>query len=100
MWCCRKYVLLEQRAVLTKDNMIKRRWDGNPTCHFCSCPETVDHLFFQCHIAKVVWGIIGICLGADNTPRDMDQYKNWLNFWLPNGTSVHMLSFAAICWAI
>ena len=92
--------LLEQRAVLTKDNMIKRRWDGDPTCHFCPCPETVDHLFFQCPTAKEVWGIIGTCLGADNTPRDMNQYKNWLNFWLPNGASVHMLGFAAICWAI
>ena len=80
--------------------MIKRRWDGDPTCHFCPCPETVDHLFFQCPTAKVVWGIIGTCLGADNTPRDMNQYKNWLNFWLPNGASVHVLGFAAICWAI
>ena len=80
--------------------MIKRRWDGDPTCHFCPCPETVDHLFFQCPTAKEVWGIIGTCLGADNTPRNMNQYKNWLNFWLPNGASVHMLGFAAICWAI
>ena len=54
----------------------------------------------QCHTAKVVWEIIGTCLGADNTLRDMDQYKNWLNFWLPSGASVHMLGFAAICWAI
>ncbi|KAG2573136.1 hypothetical protein PVAP13_7KG230255, partial [Panicum virgatum] len=42
--------------------------------------------FFQCHTTKVV-EIIGTCLGADNTPRDMDQYKNWLNFWLPSGAS-------------
>jgi len=56
--------LLEQNAILTKDNMIKRGWVGDPACYFCSLPESCDHLFFQCPIAKVVWGIVGICFGG------------------------------------
>jgi hypothetical protein len=47
--------LVEQKAILTKDNMIKRQWQGDPSCYFCSAPETMDHLFFGCPIAKVVW---------------------------------------------
>ena len=32
--------LLEQKAILTKDTMIRRNWVGDPTCYFCSYPET------------------------------------------------------------
>lgn len=60
--------LLEKRAILTKDNMIRRKWIGDRNCYFCTSPETVDHLFFHCHVAKVVWGMVGICLGATNIP--------------------------------
>ena len=44
-------------AILTKDNMIRRNWPGDPSCYFCSQPGTVDHLLFQCSTAKVVWSM-------------------------------------------
>jgi hypothetical protein len=46
--------LLEQKAILTKDNMIKRNWQGDPGCYFCGAPKNCDHLIFSCPIAKVV----------------------------------------------
>jgi hypothetical protein len=48
--------LVEQGAILTKDNMLKRNWHGDPTCYFCDQPENMEHLFFQCPVARVVWG--------------------------------------------
>jgi hypothetical protein len=48
--------LVEQGAILTKDNMVKRRWQGNHGCLFCGDFESVNHLLFTCPIAKVVWG--------------------------------------------
>ena len=59
---------------MEKDNMLKRNWLGDPACYFCSSPESRDHLFFQCPISKVVWGVIGTFLGAYNIPRDITQY--------------------------
>lgn len=56
--------LLELNAVLTKENMTKRNWVGGPSCYFCSEVETTDHLFFACPVARVVWGIVGRCLGG------------------------------------
>jgi hypothetical protein len=50
--------LLEQRVGLTKDNMLKRNWHVNPGCYFCGAPESNDHLFFTCPIAKVIWGVV------------------------------------------
>jgi hypothetical protein len=35
--------LLERNAILTKDNMIRRKWAGDPSCVFCDGTETVDH---------------------------------------------------------
>lgn len=66
--------LLERRATLTKDNMLKRKWTGDPTCRFCDEIETTDHLFFQCPIARVVWSITAHCIGANNIPINIDQY--------------------------
>jgi hypothetical protein len=46
--------LVENNAILTKDNMIKRRWAGDPLCQFCNERETVNHLFFECIVARVI----------------------------------------------
>ena len=56
--------LISNNAILTKDNMIKRKWPGEPTCYFCPLDETISHLFFQCSTAKAVWAITAHCLGA------------------------------------
>jgi hypothetical protein len=48
--------LLKNNVLLTKDNMVKRKWTGNPICMFCNQTETANHLFFQCCVARYVWG--------------------------------------------
>ena len=85
---------------LTKDNLIRRNWLGSPSCYFCSEDETIEHLYFTCPIARVIWGVIGASLGACNTPNSLSQYKNWIQRWLPNGGSIHIFGLASICWAI
>jgi hypothetical protein len=40
--------LVSQNVILTKDNLIKRRWKGNSSCAFCSENENGGHLFFEC----------------------------------------------------
>ena len=40
--------LMSNDVVLTKDNLLKRKWQGDPTCVFCECDETIPHLFFGC----------------------------------------------------
>ena len=92
--------LLENNAVLTKDNLLRRNWLGSPTCYFCSFSESIDHLFSLCPTAKVLWGLIGLCIGASNIPGDLTQYKQWISYWLPGGQQVYTFYAAAICWAI
>jgi len=37
--------LLTNDAILTKDNLLKRKWSGDPKCVFCEANETITHLF-------------------------------------------------------
>lgn len=87
-------------AILTKDNMIKRKWKGDPACYFCSHVESVDHLLFQCNVSKAVWAITAKCIGATNIPRSFSQCWAWADRWLPSGKQFHAIGIAALCWAI
>ena len=92
--------LVENNAVLTKDNLIRKHWLGSPSCYFCHVDESIDHLFFECPIAKSIWGIVGLCLGARDIPRNIRQYRSWISKWLPGGNAFYTCGCAAICWAI
>jgi hypothetical protein len=92
--------LLMNNAILTRDNILKRKGKVSPTCHFCNLDETISHLFFQCTTAKVVWTIVAKCFGADNVPRSISQCWLWCDRWLPFGKQFHTVGVAAICWAI
>jgi hypothetical protein len=70
-------------AVLTKDNLLKRKWVGSPTCYFCDKDETVSHLFFQCSTAKAVWAIVAQCLGATNVPMTFGKVGSGVNIGFP-----------------
>jgi hypothetical protein len=63
--------LVEQDAILTKDNMLKRNWHGKANC--CNTPESSIHLFFECPVAKVTWGIVVISLGQTSRPSSYEM---------------------------
>jgi len=92
--------LLENKVILTKDNLVRRKWTRDPTCSFCSQNESVDHLFFLCPIVKVNWGFIAMCLGARELPGSISGYHGWIKNHLPNGGAVHHFLLAAVSWAI
>jgi len=92
--------LVLNNAILIKDYLIKRKWTGSPTCHFCDEEENISHLLFQCSTAKVVWAVVAYAIGANNVPRNIQQCWDWCEKWLPNGQKFHTLGIAAICWAI
>jgi hypothetical protein len=78
--------LREQDAILTKDNLIKRKWQG-------------DHLFFSCPVAKITWGIIALCFQQQDRPASYSQFWAWMKKSLPDGENMYMFGLAAVCWA-
>jgi hypothetical protein len=51
---------LQRGVVLTKDNLAKRNWQGSVLCCFCHKDETIQHLFFNCPLARSIWRIIQV----------------------------------------
>jgi hypothetical protein len=68
--------LVMNNAILTKDNLIRRKWAGNPTCHFCDEDESISHLLFQCSTAKVVWAVVAYAIGANIVQQCWDCVRN------------------------
>ena len=80
--------------------MIRRNWNGDPSCYFCHQPESVTHLLFTCSVAKVVWATITTCLGANDIPTSFQQSWKWCEKWIPKGKQFFAVGIAAVCWSI
>jgi len=64
--------LMTNNAILTRDNLKQRKWQGDPNCvFFCDREEIISHLFFQCPVAKVIWGIVAKCFATHNIPMNL-----------------------------
>lgn len=50
-------------AILTEDNLRKRKWQGPDSCVFCLGKKIVEHLFFHCTMARYLWSLIVHTLG-------------------------------------
>jgi hypothetical protein len=59
--------LVDQNAILTKDNLAKHNWHGDKKCYFCHTDESVSHIFFECP-AKYMWSLVSLVVGADCRP--------------------------------
>jgi hypothetical protein len=66
--------LLQQNAILAKDNILKGKWQGYKRCRFCNPYECVTHLFFDCSLARYVWSLVAMVVGADCRPSNLDQF--------------------------
>jgi len=47
--------LLSNNKLMTVDNLAKRGVDKPKNCRFCDEIETINHLFFQCVVARKIW---------------------------------------------
>jgi hypothetical protein len=89
--------LMQLNAILTRDNLTKRNWQGDKRCSFCNNDESVIHLFFECALARYIWSLIVMVIGADCRPISLDQFWFWCDKYLPTCKNIHMVCFAAIC---
>jgi hypothetical protein len=49
---------LHQKVIITNDNLAKRNWTGYKKCVFCDSEESVNHLFFACPFARLIWRVV------------------------------------------
>src|SRR3989337_991643 len=69
---------VHKRVILTKDNLLKQRWVGSARCCFCDQDETIQCLFIDCPLAKLLWRTIHITVNI-TPPASIDAlFGTWL----------------------
>lgn len=89
--------LLSKNKLLTRDNLAKRRGVSDATCLLCVKSESINHLFFECCIAKLNWECISelldLGLGQD--------FESVARFWVANKRhKVTNTVSSAVLWSI
>lgn len=44
--------------MLTRDNLAKKQKVNDLTCVLCGEPESINHLFFDCVVARCMWSAL------------------------------------------
>src|SRR6266508_5303118 len=89
---------LRRGVVLTKDNLAKRNWQGDLTCCFCHKSETINHLFFECRLARSIWTILQLATEKKQPESVEHMFGGWLYDLDINLKPVFLLGAAALCW--
>jgi hypothetical protein len=80
--------------------MKKMNWKGDPNCTVCRKLESADHIFFNCSLAKFIWGCLRDALGWERAPINLQDF---MGVWLPLNESnynLKLFAFAVVIWTI
>lgn len=90
----------DRKVILTKDNLIKRDWQGCTKCCFCGDEELIEHLFLQCPLAKLLWQTIHIAFNLPPPTSSTNMFGNWLVGMHPKLKSRIRVGICALLWAV
>jgi hypothetical protein len=62
--------------IQTTHQLKKRNWDKADVCKFCGKEETINHLLFQCPIARAVWCWVKDSLGCMSAPTSITKFQD------------------------
>jgi hypothetical protein len=91
---------LKNGVVLTKDNLVKRQWKGCTKCCFCDVSESIQHLFFDYPMTKLVWGMLSLTFGIRMSSDVGNLFGPWLRSFSKKQRNRVLVGVAAFCWAI
>jgi hypothetical protein len=92
---------LRRGVILTKDNLVKHNWQGSKQCCFCHEDETIQHRFFECRLARMVWAVVHASCGLSQ-PRVVCPVCSALGYKGLDKTLKYLvlLETAATCWTM
>jgi hypothetical protein len=89
--------LLANNKVLTRDNLAKRKNVDNKTFLFCDDLESTHHLFYECCVTQIMWGVVAKITGL---PEILD-FESMAKLWLRDKRLKAMNVFStAVVWCI
>jgi hypothetical protein len=71
--------LVFQDTIQSGVTLRRMKWKGNPNCVVCGKPESANHIFFYCVLARFTWECLREAMGWDRPPRSLQDFlENWL----------------------
>ena len=93
-------MVFKKGVILTKDNLAKRNWKGDTKCCFCSSSEAIQHLFFDCYVARFVWNAVYVVFGIQPPTSMSSLLGSWLGNFSRKLQKHILVGASALCWAI
>jgi hypothetical protein len=91
--------ILKKGVILTKDNLIRRNWNGDKNCCFCHKPESIQHLFLLCY-ANFLWRAVHLVFGIPKPISMYDIFHRWCNLGRTKPKLLLLTVAASLFWAI
>jgi hypothetical protein len=91
---------LHQKVILTKDNLAKRNWTGCKKCAFCDSEESINHLFFACPFARLIWRVVQFTFDIPPPTNVTNMFGNWLNGVEKQTKARIRVGVCALIWAL
>ena len=91
---------LRKGVILTKDNLIKRNWNGSTKCVFCIHDETIKHLFFQYKVACSTWSAIQIASNLYPPRSVANIFGNWQHGGDSKERTIIRVGALAVIWSL
>jgi hypothetical protein len=91
---------LSNKVLLTKDNLAKRHWNGCTKCVFCGEQETIQHLFIECPLAKLLWRTVHFTYALPPPTSITNMFGNWLNGVDRQSKTFICIGVSVLCWSI
>jgi len=91
---------LYKGVILTKDNLVRRQWQGDRKCCFCSSNESIQHLLLDCHFAKFMWRTIHVSFNLMPPTSVHNLFTGWLEGINRKLKSQILVGASTICWVI
>jgi hypothetical protein len=89
--------LLSKDKLMTKDNLQKRNLNKPLDCVFCKEHETINHIFFDCVVARNVWEKVSEFFGLP----PISDYLSVARIWLANTKhAAQNTIYSAVLWSI
>lgn len=93
--------LMTRKSILTKDNLVRRGWMGNKSCVFCGQDKTIDHLFFTCSAARLVWTLLKCAFNLSATPDSLNGcFGNWIKSFSRIDKKLMLVGIVAMFWTL
>jgi hypothetical protein len=89
---------LSNNVLLTKDNLAKRYWSGCMKCVFCGDQATIEHLFIDCPLAKLLWRMVNFTYDLPPPTNITNMFDNWLNGVDKKAKYRIHIDVSALCW--